>query len=487
MLQSQMAEALVSKPQFVYLTVLPGVLWPLALAWFYSAWQARRHPGSSPEAGWVTAVPLGYSLASSVLLGVGLLGPIFRQGVAQGHPVEQAGSLAWSAAVAITLVVGLCQILLAPFSHRLVRGLSLPMCLALGAALAGLSIAVRLPWLVQHPLMALGGLIPIVAFLVVGLPRPFGLSLGWIVFATGLGAQIASGTRFELPDLSGSLLPNWQIGWIEDGLRYLWLQPEFLSVAVPLLTATVVRDLVLLREAQSQPNYPSARATLLGLGLLNVVGACLGCGLPLGVLPGFLGYRRWGAGQFYAQGGGLLLASVGLLGGVGSVFGWLPLPTMGLILVSQLLVSAAASVNLVGAQHGYLLMACWLPFTASAGEGCALLVGLIWGGIAVTAQAGRMGTAAWVCLAGSLLTYTGLLHRNLWHPDFDPLAGAYLVTGILLRIGYVMRSEAAKATSPLAPLDPATPFDSSGNPDTSACDTPPDNLLVAGAEPLPAD
>lgn len=486
MVQAQMADVLVSKPEFVYLTVLPGLVWPLALAWFYSAWQARKHPGSSPQAGWVTAIPLGYSMASAVLLGVGLLGPIFRQGVAQGNQIQQAGNLAWSAAVALTLLIGLCQLMLAPVAHRLTRALSLPVCLALGAALAGLSLLLRLPWLVQHPLMALGGLLPMVAFLMAGLPRPFGLSLGWIVFGLGLCAQLASGTTFELPDLSGSLLPNWQITWIEDGFQYLWLQPEFFSVGIPLIVAALARDLVLLRECQSQPNPPSARATLLGLGLLNVLGAGLGCGLPLGVLPGFLGYRRWGAGQFYAQAGGLWLAAFGLLGGFGTAFSWLPLPTLGLILVAQLLTSAASSVNQIGVQPGYLLVACWLPFTANSGEGFALLVGLVWGSIAVTARADRLGEAAWVCLAGSLLAYTGMLHRNLWDPDFDPQAGAYLVTAVLLRIGHVMRAGAAAESVPQPPPAELLPPDSSESPDKLACDTPADSPLVEDAPPAPA-
>ena len=483
--QAQLAETLVSKPEFVYLTVLPGLVWPLALAWLFSAWQARRHAASSPQTGWATAIPLGYSLASAGMIGLGLLVPIFHQGVAQGHSVENAGSLAWSAAVAVTLLVGLCQVMLAPIAHRLAGALSLPVCLALGGALAGASIVARIPWLLQHPLLVYGGLVPLVAFVLVGLPRPFGLSLGWITLGAGLVAQISSGTTFELPDLSGSLLPNWQIDWIQDGLAYLWLQPEFLSVAVPMLLACLVRDLVLLRECQSQPNPPSVRNTLLGVGLLNILGACLGCGLPLGVLPGYLGYRRWGGGQFYSQGSGLLLAAFGLLGGFGTVFSWLPLPTLGTVLVAQLLISAGISVNQLGAQSGYLLVACWLPFGANLGEGFALVVSLIWGGIAVTAHSDRLGKAAWVCLAGSLLASTGMLHRNVWDPDFDPVAGAYLFTAILFRIGYVMRAEAPATSEPPPPLVPELPSDSSESPDKTACDSPVDSPSVGDEESAP--
>lgn len=481
LLQGQLAQGLVSKPEFIYLTVLPGLVWPLVVAWLFSAWQARRHPGSSAAAGWVTAVPLGFNLVAAGWLSSGLLLPVFRQGVAQGIAVENAGNLAWSAAVACTLLVGLLQLILAPLAHRLVASLSLSVCQTLGAALAGTLVLALLPWLQQHPLLSLSGLLPLLAFGLVGLPRPFGLSLGWLLLGAGLCAQLASSTPFELPDLAGMLLPNWRVGWIEGGLQYLWLQPEFLSGAIPLLLVALVRDLVLLRECQSQPNPPSVRSTMLGLGCLNVLGACLGCGLPLGVLPGFVGFRRWGGGQFYSQASGLLLATLGLAGIFGAAFRWIPLPTLGVVLAVQLLVSALASLNRLPHPHGALLLAAWLPFWNSSGESPALLVGLVWGGLAVTAQAGRWDQAARVALLGCILAYTGILHHNLWQPDFDPVAGTYLAAAVLMRIRHVMSSVPPKERELPPPAGPEPPDDSTGSPGTLAFGIPADSRSAEGA------
>lgn len=474
LLQAQLTQAIFSRPEFLYLQVLPGLVWPLVGAWLFSAWQARRHPG-------VTALPFGYSLGLASLLTSGLMVPMYQQAIAR-MPAESACGLTWSACVAVTLLVGLCQILLAPFAHRLTFSLSLPLCLGLGAALAIQSLTGLTPWIQQHPLLLVAGLVPLVAYLVVGLPRPFGLSTAWLVLGIGLAAQVFSGTSFEVPDFRSTLLPNWQLSWIEEGLQFLWLRTEFLTVAVPVLVAALVRDLVLLREGQAYPNAPAARNSLLGIGCLNVLGACLGCGLPLGVLPGYLGYRRWGGGQFYCQGAGLLLVLFSLLGGFGQIFAWVPLPSLGMVLCALLLSSAGVSLNQIRQPNGMLLASCWLPFLASLGSGPPLLLGLVWGGIAVSVQMERFSNAAFVALVGSVLTATGMLHRNLWDPDFDPLAGTYLLLAILLRVGHV---------APIAPLPPQPvaeerPSDSSESPGNSAFDSPADSLSVGDAAPEPA-
>lgn len=479
LLQSQLSEALHARPEFLYLHVLPGLVWPLAFSWLFSAWQARRHPGSSKQ-GWVTAVPLGFSLPQVTLLTVSLMIPIYRQATAQLQ-VDAASNVTWSACVALTLLVGLCQILLAPFAHRLTGKFSLSLCLALGSALAISSLTGMLPWMEQQPLLLLAGLLPLAAYLMVGLPRPFGLSNGWLVLITGVIAQLASGTSFEVPDYQSTLLPNWQLSWIESGLQYLWVQPEFLTVAVPVIVAALLRDLVLLREAQVQANAPAPRSTLLGLGVLNVLGACLGCGLPLAILPGYLGYRRWGGGQFYSQAAGLLLGLFALLGGFGRFFAWMPLPTLGFVLAALLLTSAANSVNWIRQPNGILLASCWLPFLAGIGSGSPLLMALVWGGIAVCVQGDRLSAAAAVALGGSVLTASGILHRHLWDPDFDPLAGTYLLLALVLRVGHLVPHSAA----PAAPPPPAQelPTDSNESPGRSASGIPADSPSAAVEAP----
>lgn len=471
LLQAQLTGALFSRPEFLYLRVLPGMAWPLVAAWLFSAWQARRNPG-------VTALPLGYSLGLATLLSTSLMAPMYQQAIAKMLP-ESACSLTWSACVALTLLVGLSQILLAPFAHRLSFSLSLPLCLSLGAAVSIQSLSGLLPWLQEHPLMALAGLVPVVAYLVVGLPRPFGFSAAWLVLGTGLAAQLFTGSSFEVPDFHSTLLPNWQLSWIEDGLQFLWLRTEFLTVAVPVLVASLIRDLVLLRESQAYPNAPSARTSMLGLGLINVLGACLGCGLPLAILPGYLGYRRWGGGQFYSQAAGLLLVLFSLLGGFGQFFAWVPLPTLGIVLAALLLSSAGVSIQQVRQPNGALLACCLAPFLAGVGTGSPLLLGLIWGGIAVSVQGQRFSKAALVALAGSVLTASGVLHRDLWEPDFDPLAGTYFLLAILLRVGDV-----ALAAQRL-PRPPAleSPSGNSESPSKSVSDSLGDSPSAVAEEP----
>lgn len=485
LMQAGLSESLFYRPEFVYLRVLPGLVWPLAASWLFSAWQARRHPGNTGQSS-VTAIPLGYSLGLATLLAASLMTPMYHQALAQKLPSESAGNLTWSACVALTLLVGLCQILLSPIAHRLVYSLSLSLSLSLGAAIAVNSMGGFLPWVQLHPLLLVAGLVPLAAYLIVGLPRPFGLSTAWLVLGAGLLAQIFSGTNFEVPDYQSTLLPNWQLSWIEEGLRYLWLQPEFLTVCVPVVVAALTRDLVLLRESQSQPNPPLARNTLLGLGCLNVVGACLGCGLPLGILPGYLGYRRWAGGQTYSQAAGLLLVLFSLLGGFGLAFAWVPLPTLGILLAALLLTSASSSINQTRQPNGILLACCWMPFLVNLGSGSPLLLALIWGGMAVSVQEGHLVRASLVALLGSLLTATGVLHRNLWEPDFDAMAGAYLLLAILLRVGHVAPGLLPAVGAPPRPPAPESPPGNSENPDTSVCDNPVDSPSAAVAKPEPS-
>lgn len=443
LLQLSLAEVLVTKPEYLYLQVLPGLAWPLAFAWLFGAWQARRTPGS-------TALPLGFSLSAALWLVAAVLHPIFRQGVAQGMSAERSGNLAWSAGVALTVMVGVCQILLAPVARRLIAGWSGPLCLSLGAAAALVSIGLYLPWLMENPLVSISGLIALVAFVQVGIPKPFGLSAGWLALGAGCLAQLASSTSFNLPELPGSLLPNWQWNHIKEGMNFLWVQPEFLSGALPLLLGSLARDLVLLREAQEDTHPPSVGQSLFGMGCLNLLGALLGCGLPLGLLPGFLGFRRLGGGQIYSQAAGLLLVLLCLSGAFSQVVGWLPLPTLGVLLAGQLLLAGSHSLNRLGAAPGYLLAASWLPMLAADSNDrwvvspVALLVGLIWGGIATAVRRQHFVAASWVCIAGSLLSMTGLLHGRGWTLDFDAFSGAYLTLAIVFHVGYLLKAERAQ-------------------------------------------
>lgn len=456
LLQLNLAEVLVTKPEYLYLQVLPGLAWPLILAWLFSAWQARRTRGS-------TALPLGFNLSAGLWLVAAVLHPVFRQGAAQGMSVERAGNLAWSAGVSLTLLVGVAQLLLAPFARRLISAWSTPLCLSLGAAAALVSVGLYLPWLMEHPLISISGLIALVAFVPVGLPKPFGLSAAWLALGAGLLAQLVSSTSFLVPDLPGSLLPNWHWNQVEEGIAFLWVQPEFLSGALPLLLGSLARDLVLLREAQEDTHPVPVGRSLAGLGCLNLLGALLGCGLPLGVLPGFLGYRRLGAGQLYSQAAGLLLLLICLSGAFSHLIAFLPLPTLGVLLAGQLLLSSSLSLNRLHGQAGYLLAASWLPLLAAHSNDrwvvspVALLVGLIWGGIAAAVRAQHLVAASWVCLAASILSMTGMLHGDSWTPDFDAFAGAYLTLAIVFHFGYLLKLE-RPAVPPAAP-EPLPPTD----------------------------
>ena len=463
LLQGKLAQLLVSKPDYLYLRVLPGLAWPLILAWLFSAWYARRTPGS-------TAVPFGFSLTLALAVVANLLAPIFRYGLGQGMSVETAGHLAWSAGVALTLLTGLSQLLLsaiAPlWSHLLPRTL----CLALGAWLAIEATTAYLPWLGDHPLMAMAAWFPLLAFAVVGLPRPFGLSLGWLCLGFGMLTQLFSGERFLLPDFEGSLLANWEPHFMADGLQSLTVVPELFSAALPLFFLSLAKDIVLLGEAQSLEKPASCRAHLAGLGMCNLLGAALGCGVPLGVLPGLTGFARWGGGQFYSQAAGLLLLAFSLLGGFGTLVGLLPLPTFGALVVVSMLFAAGTSLQ-QRSLSGSMLAAAW------AGSQVNLFLGLVWGGLAEAFSHRYLGLASGMALLGSVLAATGLLHRGEWNPDFDPLAGGYLLMAVVLHLGWLLPS----ASPPPPPPVPDEPSDSSENPGRSAFGIPAGNPSVEGA------
>lgn len=477
--QQQLAEVLVTKPEYLYLRVLPGLTWPLCFAWLFAAWRARSRRA--------TALPLGYSLLGALWLVTAVLQPIFRQGLAQGIGVERAGSLAWSAGVALTLIVGVGQLVLAPLAPYLLRWWSRSLCLCLGGAISLVQVALILPWMMANPLLSVSGLIAL-AFLPVGLPKPFGLSAAWLAVGAGCMAQVVSSTSFPVPELSGSLLPNWEWGFIRSGFDFLWVQPEFLSGAVPMILGSLMRDLVLLRESQSQDSPPRVGVTLLGVGFLNVLGAFIGCGLPLGVLPGFLGFRRLEGGQLYSQAAGLALLALCLLGGFSQLVSLLPLPTLGVLLSGQLLLSASTGLNGMGPNAGTLLAASWLPLFASVGTGsnalspAAYLTSLVWGGIAVSVRSQQFDAAAWVSLSGSVLASTGLLHGRGFTMEFDEFAGAYLTLAILFRVGHLLRERPAPATpEPPPALDEEILLDNNENLGRLAFDNPGDSRSAEGA------
>ncbi len=110
-----------------------------------------------------------------------------------------------------------------------------------------------------------------------------------------------------------------------------------------------------------------------------------------------------------------------------------------------------------------------------------MLLGLVWGGIAISVQAERFSHGALVALTGSILTATGILHRNLWDPDSDPLSGTYLLLAILLRVGSV--APVTQKSPP--PPAPGAPIDSNENPDTLACDSPQGSPSAADEAPEP--
>lgn len=479
LVQLELAQVIKSKPDYIYLRVLPGLVWPLILGWFGASWLARRSPGS-------TAVPLGYGLAGSLWVIVAILQPIFRQGLAQGKSIEDASGLAWSAAVAVTVLVGLSQLVLAFFARFFLHGWSSPLSSAVSAALALSAVATYWPVLIDHPLMLLAGVITVVAFLYVGLPRPFGLSLGTLVLGAGWLALAVSGTFFHLPESPGSLLPNWQWEWIQQGFDFLWLQPEFLTAVVPLLLVHGARDLTLLKEISQESGQASPASCLAGLGLVNLVGALAGGGLPMGVLPGFRGFWKWSGGQVYSRGASFLLLALALLGGFGQGVAWLPLPTLGVLWVALLLTSAAESMRRLTSTSTPLLAAALVAFWGLP-EGqslSAVLRALVWGGMAAAATQKHYAAAAWVALWGCLLASLGPLHRGGFAPDFDGESGIYLLLAVIFQVGWVLDSggflRASHESSPVTPE--SLPPDSSDSPGKSAYDSRLDSPAVEGAE-----
>lgn len=468
LLHERLTERLGLRLETSALRVLPGLVWPLGLAWLAAAWQARRRRRS-------TALPLGFHFGSALWVTAAVLAPAYKQAIAHRTDADGATLAAWSAGVAMTALVGVGQLLLAPLATRLLRSWSRELALSLGGFLALSSVALMLPFFTQYSLLAVVGLLALFTFVPLGLPRPFGWSAAWLALGAGLTVQLMDHTIFELPQSVGSLLPNWEWDQVSSGLGSLWLQPEFLLAAVPLLVGTLVRDLVLLKEASSTDPSLQPTSSLAALGLLNLGGSLVGCGFPLGVLPGFPALRRIAAGQGYSQAAGLLTVLAALLGWLPVLISWAPLPTLGVLLAGTLLLSAGQSFNSLASGSGYLLAAAALPFfleTDSVHAPSALLIALVWGGLAACMKHRNWAAAVWICLTAAVLASAGVLHHARWSWDFDPVAGAYLTLAAVFHLAYVYGTALAPPRAAASPsLDQESSSraaDSSASSDTDA-------------------
>jgi len=475
LLDQELARAFVLKPEQFFGRLLPSLVWPLCAAWFLSAWLARRRPGS-------TAIPLGYHLGWALAF-VGLLMRPFYLSTVGGQPIrnlEQGVWMAWTVGIVVTLAVGCGQLILALVRGLLMRPWSLPLLQFLGGVVALTTLAAYRDFLLEQPLYFVISAGLLLAFHRLQLPRPFGLSVAWLLLICGAMCSLVSGTTFEVAALPGALLPQPRLELVPGAAELLWLHPQLLALAIPLALWALVRDAVLLEGADRE----RSRSHLLGLGLFNLGGAALGCGLPLGVLPGFSAIQRWSGGQFYSQAAGWCMLLLATTGGFDGSLGWLPLPVLVMAWGYLLLTSAGHSCQQMPAHRAWwaAALAPWLLF--SEPDFNRLLIGLLWGGLAMMIEVGRYDRAAWISLMACLVASTGMLHGGRWEPDFNLWSLTYFVLGAALRAAWYYHQE----IRPPAKVEPVLPAeierilsDSSDSPGTSVFGIPADSRPAEGA------
>ncbi len=436
---------------FVAATILPGAALSILLGNAFYAWQARRLMRATGRDD-VTALPYGINTPSLFAYIFFVMGPVYA--------ATKDWRLAWQAGLFACLGSAVMEIAGAFVGDWLRR--HTPRA-ALLSALAGIAITlIAMPFVFQifaNPAIAL---LPTIVILVAYASRTksiFGLPGGLV--AVGLGTALAWGLKAAgiplfKPDLSPAdftfhpPVPHptdvFALAFSEGGWR-------FFAVILPMGLFNVIGSIQNLESAEAAGDRFETRSSLLVNGLGSLAAGLFGSPFPTTIYIGHPGWKAMGARAGYSTLNGLVIAAIGLFGGVSLILKVVPqeavigiLVWIGIIITAQAFQEVpkahalAVALGLIPALAAWALDMIIKPCLLAGGktmveaisplaanglalQGCIalsqgfILTSMLWSAMLVFAVERRFKAAAGWCLAAAVLSAVGLIHAYSLTPQ----------------------------------------------------------------------
>ncbi len=320
---------------FVFERVLPGVAVSLLIGnLFYAAqarFSARRH--GNPRC---TALPYGINTPSVFAYVLFIMGPVYREALQRGTPLEAAGELAWKAGLLACLVSGLIEFGGAFVAERLRRATPRAALLGVLAGVALTFIAADFAFRIYtHPLVGIAPLaILMLAYFAryrfpAHLPGGFlavlvGTALAWLLSIPPL-TQWAAAWFHEPPLLSAAALREACQLRLTPPVFYgpqIWafllsdadMLLRFLTVSAPMGLLNVLGSLQNIESAEAAGDRFHTGCSLAVNGIGSIAAGLFGSCFPTTIYIGHPAWKSLGARSGYSVANGLFFTACFLLG-----------------------------------------------------------------------------------------------------------------------------------------------------------------------------
>jgi AGZA family xanthine/uracil permease-like MFS transporter len=446
----------------VFHTILPALGIALVFGNIYYTFLARRLARRENRTD-VTAMPYGPSVPHMFIVVFVIMLPIYLK--------TKDPLLAWKAGLAWAFIIGVI-VLIGAFVGPYIRRYA-PRAALLGT-LAGISItfismlpAARM-WATAWVALPVFGLLLVGLMTDVRLPGNFpiglaalllGTAIGWIGGAMDGGAVTAAAREISVA------LPSFKLNLLFSGLADV---APLLATAIPLGVYNFTEGMTNVESAAAAGDNYNLRSVLLADGAGAIIGSALGSPFPPAVYVGHPGWKAAGGRSGYSMATGVVIAIlcfVGMFGLLGAIF---PLPAIVPILLYIGLLIGAQAFQHTPRVHAAAVVAAFIPNLASwgttqidnalgaagtnagtvgnpalenagvvysglhvLGQG-AILAGLVLGAIVAFIIDKRFVRAAVFALAGSALSFVGLIHGEKveWNAG-GPVSLGYLFLAVV--------------------------------------------------------
>jgi AGZA family xanthine/uracil permease-like MFS transporter len=445
-------------PGDVFGVILPALGIALVAGNVYYTFLARRLAARENRAD-VTAMPYGPSVPHMFIVIFVIMLPIYLR---TKDPIQ-----AWTAGIAWAFIIGVI-VLIGAFVGPYIRKYT-PKAALLGT-LAGISITFISMNPAGNMWKAAWIALPVFGLLLIGLltdvKLPFNIPIGLVALLAGTAIGWIGGAM-SVPDVTAAAkdiafaFPHLKIGLLVDGLKNM---APLLATAIPLGVYNFTEAMTNVESAATAGDRYNLRSVLLADGAGAVIGSCLGSPFPPAVYVGHPGWKAAGGRSGYSMATGVIIALLcffGMFGLLGTIF---PTAAIVPILLYIGLLIGAQAFQATPRAHAAAVVAALIPNIAqwatgqmdnvlaaagtsaaqvgntalngagvvydglhTLGEG-AILAGLVLGAIVAFIIDKRFWYAAAFAVAGSVLSFIGLIHgaKVGWNAD-GPVALGYLL------------------------------------------------------------
>ena len=490
-----LAAGVVNIPQHdVFHVILPALGIELLIGNVYYTYLARRLARREGRTN-VAAMPYGPSVPHMFIVTFVIMLPTY---LSTKDPIR-----AWQAGLAWAFIIGLI-VLLGAFVGPYVRRWT-PRAALLGT-LAGVSIA----FISMRPagqMWEAGWIaLPVLTIILIGfftnLKLPGNIPVGLAALLVGSAIGWIGGFM-SVPDVAAAAhdvaigLPSFRLDLLVSGLGHIG---PLLSTAIPLGIYNFTEGMTNVESASAAGDSYNLRSVLLADGIGAIVGSALGSPFPPAVYIGHPGWKEAGGRTTYSMASGIAIALLCFLGMFGLLGALLPTPAIVPILLYIGLLIGAQAFQAVPRAHAAAVVIAIIPNVASWAQGQmanvlsavgyttvnnapgatlvppsgttpgsvpesalvnagviyhglallgggAILAGLILGAIVAFLIDRDFVQAAIYCLAGSLLSFVGLIHGEKvgWN------------VGGQIALGYLLAVPSSAASSRCVRCHPGSP------------------------------